>query len=219
MVEKWKKIADCSNYEVSSNGNIRNITTGHILKPYLGGAGYLYVRINKKKRLVHRLVAQAFIPNPNNYPQINHKDEIKTNNDMENLEWCTQSYNNNYGTRRDKISEANKKRVVSDQTRQKMSITHKNISDETRMKMSKAHKGKVHNSDWNNAVARSKMKRVLQFDLNDNMIAEFDSLKEASEITKVCVSSISSNIHGKRKTAGGYIWKMPDDDKRGCSFV
>lgn len=71
--------------------------------------GYFYVSLRKdsklKKNLVHRLLAKAFIPNPNNYPCINHKDENRSNNSLDNLEWCTYEYNSNYGTRNKRLSE------------------------------------------------------------------------------------------------------------------
>lgn len=88
---------------------------GCILKPSISGAGYLSVLIidsngNRKQSYIHRLVAKAFIPNPYNLPQVNHKDEDKTNNQVDNLEWCTPLYNINYGNTRQKISIAQKKR-------------------------------------------------------------------------------------------------------------
>lgn len=105
-MERWKLIEEYPNYEVSSEGKIRNRLTGRILKEVIktkrSRYGYRYVFLfknsNRKMKLVHRLVAKAFIPNPNNYPQINHKDENSLNNRVENLEWCTQKYNMNYGT-------------------------------------------------------------------------------------------------------------------------
>ena len=63
------------------------------------GKGYLYVKLRGKMIGVHRLVASSFIPNPHNLPQVNHKDEDKSNNNVTNLEWCSSKYNINYGTR------------------------------------------------------------------------------------------------------------------------
>ena len=79
------------------------------MKPGKCSSGYLYVGLRnhiktQKNFLIHRLVAQAFLPNPNNYPVINHKDENKLNNNVNNLEFCTQKYNLNYGNHYERIS-------------------------------------------------------------------------------------------------------------------
>lgn len=89
-------------YEVSTYGKIRNAATKSVLKQ-TKTRKYCYVSMwyNKKKvrKIVHKLVALAFIPNENNLPQINHKDEDPTNNCVTNLEWCDASYNAKYGSR------------------------------------------------------------------------------------------------------------------------
>ena len=94
-------------YEVSNLGRVRR--NGKILKPIKDKDGYLRVNlckngIRRTSSLIHRLVALAFLHNPDNKPQINHKDEDKTNNAVDNLEWCDAKYNMNYGTRNEKIS-------------------------------------------------------------------------------------------------------------------
>ena len=115
-MEEWRKVDSEGRYEVSNLGKVRSYVdfhgrigaTSHILKPHKGNNGYLMVMIYTKERnknfLVHRLVAQAFIPNPNNYRCINHKDENKLNNCVSNLEWCTHRYNNNYNNKGKRIS-------------------------------------------------------------------------------------------------------------------
>lgn len=79
-----------------------NLKTGRPLKPYPDGAGYPNVSLWRNNhgvhKTMHRLFAEAYIPNPHNYPDINHKDEDITNFNLDNLEWCTQSYNQRYGT-------------------------------------------------------------------------------------------------------------------------
>ena len=117
MKEMWKDIKDYEGlYQVSnlgrvkslerlakSNNNNYRIVKEKLLKQSEDKDGYKRVSLNKNNKsklcTIHRLVAEAFIPNPNNYPCINHKDENKQNNNLENLEWCTVKYNNNYGTR------------------------------------------------------------------------------------------------------------------------
>ena len=113
--EKWKDIKGYEGlYQVSNLGNIKSFGYGKaiLLKQFKDGK-YLSVNLCKdkkhKKYKVHRLVAEAFIPNPNNLPIINHKDENKYNNNVENLEWCSVAYNNRYGKRGEKISNAKSK--------------------------------------------------------------------------------------------------------------
>lgn len=109
MVEIWKIIEGYPNYEVSNIGNIRSYKTTrgisqtpHLLSPGINRHGYKYVILtggscsSKKSLTIHRLVAKSFISNPNNYKCVNHKDKNKANNRIENLEWCTYSYNNNF---------------------------------------------------------------------------------------------------------------------------
>lgn len=121
-IEIWKDIEGYEGmYQVSNIGRVRaldrvkpnsggQIAKGHILPQSDNGHGYRFVslwKFNKGRRFyVHRLVASAFIPNPNNFPIINHKDENKSNNRYENLEWCTQKYNINYGNHMKRLKES-----------------------------------------------------------------------------------------------------------------
>lgn len=86
-------------YEVSSLGNVKSLYTGRLMTPYSKN-GYLTISLSNigkaKKFFVHRLVALAFIPNPDNLPEVNHKDFCRSNNVVENLEWCNSRYNISY---------------------------------------------------------------------------------------------------------------------------
>lgn len=97
MQEIWKQFRN-TNYSVSNKGRIRNNKTGKILRNRRTKVGYCNVTINGKCYRTHRVVAEVFIPNPQNLPQINHKDENKSNNVVENLEWCDNRYNKTYST-------------------------------------------------------------------------------------------------------------------------
>jgi hypothetical protein len=110
MEEIWIDIPGYEGlYQVSNTGKIKSFSknappSGRVLKTSTS-RGYVWVRLfdkNKKYKniLVHRVVAKAFVPNPNNYKEVNHKDENKQNNNADNLEWCSRAYNMSYGTAR-----------------------------------------------------------------------------------------------------------------------
>lgn len=118
--EHWKVIEEFPYYEVSDKGRIRRLTPGKgtykgkILNTSINNAGYECVILKKDKvycRTVHRLVAIAFLQKPDGCNEINHKDENKLNNTVENLEWCTHKYNMNYGTLKERTSETLKKSI------------------------------------------------------------------------------------------------------------
>ena len=91
-MERWKKIPEYD-YKASTLGRVKNIKTNHILKGKLTKDGYKSVQLNRKELLIHRIIAKIFIVNNENKPQVNHIDGDKTNNIINNLEWCTQSEN------------------------------------------------------------------------------------------------------------------------------
>lgn len=114
-MEIWKKIAGYANYSVSNKGRVRNDKTGKIRSLVLGTNGYYQVQLfnpTRKLHYLHRLIAEAFIPNPNNYPCVNHIDENKTNNSIENLEWCTYQHNLTHGTRIERCREILRTRML-----------------------------------------------------------------------------------------------------------
>ncbi|ATE83523.1 HNH endonuclease [Lactococcus phage LP9801] len=161
-VETFVKIEGFEKYEVSNLGKVRNIKSGRILKPVLDRSGYLKHGLSgydkRKSLLLHRIIAIAFIDNPEEKPCVNHIDENKTNNDLSNLEWCTVRENNIHGTRTKRGAE-------------------------------------------------KRSKKVIQLDLNDNVLNEFESMEQAEQKTGALASNISNCCNGKRKSAGGFKWR------------
>lgn len=135
MEEIWKDIKGYEGlYQISNLGRVKSVDKydrlgrfwkGKILNPHKQLNCYLSVGLCKGGKMktfyIHRLVAEAFIPNPNNYSIINHMDYNPSNNFVGNLEWCTYEYNNNYGTRNKKLSQSLKGHSISEQTKQKIS--------------------------------------------------------------------------------------------------
>lgn len=182
MVEEWRDIVGYEGkYQVSNLGNVRSIdhivvcrgkhgaivhrhVKGKLLKQQLNLQGYYIVGLQpldkskSKETLVSRMVAKAFIPNPDNLPCVNHKDENPKNNRVDNLEWCTQEYNNQYGTIRERHRQmmlGKKRGPHSEETKQKIrnSLLGHEVSKETRDKISEAGKGRT---PWNKGLRRQK---------------------------------------------------------------
>lgn len=162
--EIWKDVVGYEGlYQVSNLGNVRsldrkkeqwngyNFSTrsykGKNIKPQIKN-NYFQVGLGKDGKIkwfmVHRLVANAFLKNQYNLPCVNHKDENKTNNKVDNLEWCTQSYNINYGSRNEKVAEKLKKIIKS---------------KEWCENISKAKKGKVMSIEYKEAQKKAALKR------------------------------------------------------------
>lgn len=158
-VEEWRAIEGFENYEVSNLGIVRRV---EYVKQREDFNGYPIVSLYKDGKVktlkVHRLVAQAFIQNPNNLPQVNHIDEVKTHNNVTNLEWCSQQYNNSWGTRLDRI-------------------------------------------------AAKHCKPIQQLSINGTLIEEFDSTYDAQAKLGIHNSNICACLKGRRKVAGGYLWR------------
>ncbi len=174
---EWHTLVVNPNYEVTKTGLVRNKETKHLLA-LQKIKGYLRVELSRNGERhnygVHRLVAIQFIPNPENKPEVNHKDFNRCNNNVENLEWVTRQENSDH-----KIKGRGEALY---QTMVKNAL---------------------------NAVESNK-KAVLQYDMNNNFIAEYCSMSEAERRTGVNRKSIRFCVRGERQSAGGFIWKLKE---------
>lgn len=171
-------------YWVSNTGLVKG-RKGE-LKQRVLDRGYRSISLEKGSRnkgervskcaLVHRLVAEAFIPNPHDYPQVNHKDENPSNNRADNLEWCTAKYNMNYGngakTRHSKIDYS---------TQERKDLARKN-------------------------GAKTTCKGVLQINKKGEIVAEYKSIHDAYRATRIHHIGDVANGSKIRSTAGGFSW-------------
>ncbi len=137
--EIWKDIEGFEGYQISNLGRVKSLNYRHtkrerILQQKLSRNGYCQIVLCKNGKkytfVVHRLVATAYISNPNGKPQVNHLDECKINNCAENLEWCTCKENINHGTRNERVAKTLKERkhngrirTTSDETRKPIHIS------------------------------------------------------------------------------------------------
>lgn len=181
---KIKDIKEFKDYTIDTEGNVYSKRKHKYLKQTINKYGYCKVTLQKDKYKkmysVHRLVAEAFIPNYNKLPQVNHIDGNKQNNHVANLEWCTAKHNMNEAVRTGLFD--NCKKI------QKENAVKNNLN-------------KYH--ILANEVTK---KKVAQYDKQNNLLNTYDSISEASRKTRITITSISYSANGKRKTAGGFIW-------------
>jgi len=259
--EIWKPIKGYEGYyEVSNFGNIRSIDRlvpflhysvhrkGRMMRLHTHRKGYLEVHLckNGKERIfkVHRLVALAFIPNPLKLPQINHKDENPANNSVDNLEWCDNSYNINYGERNKRLSEKVGKKIYQYKSNGTLVGSYSSIRAaalKTGLKYSSIRSAAlgighsksaggyiwVLSTDFNNLdckleeykVSRSKQyKPLLCKDSCGNVIGFYKSLSEAHRATGLAKSTIMRYVHSKVKSPCGF-WEHADLREEGYNIV
>lgn len=187
--EIWKDV--CDGYKVSNYGRVLSLakTTirgrkyDKILSASKKDNGYYTVSINGNNEYVHRLVAKAFIDNPNNLNEINHKDEDKSNNRVDNLEWCTKSYNVSY-------SKSIKIKQIDPITKEVINIY------DSAIRAAIAVSGK-------NGCILMCCKRIKIYNGTETI---YNSASEAAIKNNISVSAIYNCLYGKSKTCGGYEW-------------
>lgn len=253
--EAWKAVNDEgfeNMYEVSNLGRIRSVDRvidskrgplnykGKLISTPPNTDGYPsfnFCKAGKKKSArVHQVVAKAFIPNPENYPEVNHIDEVKSNNNVDNLEWCTRLYNMNYGTGLKRMKEHpnqierhenSKVPIIGVRISDKKVIRFESIAEADRHGFKrrnlwsaingydKSHNGYVwcYEDDYSKSKVKSllksaRLKRVAHVDESGKILKVFENQKEASLFIGVDSSQISRVCNGKAKSTKGYKLKF-----------
>ena len=182
MVEKWVNIENHPSYFISNFGRVFSKKSNKVMKNrVVSKNGYQQITLDNSQLLVHRLVAQAFIPNPDNLPCVNHKDENPGNNDFRNLEWCTYKYNSNYGTNPGRHSKKMLDRYNNDPDWKSDCI--KRLAE----------------------IQKKKRKRVVQLDKFNNYLKTYESSYATEKDGHLSVH-VCDCANGKRKTHHGYKW-------------
>lgn len=180
----WKEIVGFENYQISNTGLIKK--EGKILKPFDNG-GYDRILLRKdgisKKKLIHRLVAEHFISNQNNKPQVNHKDLNTKNNNVDNLEWVTNKENVQHAI----INIPGRRKQLQND----MSVIGKKYGKQNGMKTRKP---------------------VEQLNLSGELIRRFDSARDASKELNISYKVISKCCNGNSKTYKGFIWRFTSEE-------
>ena len=196
--EVIRKIEYGKHYYISSEGKVFSDKNGELkeLSPLTNGhGGYKKVRLYNEGKwkdfFIHRLVASAFIPNPNNLPIINHIDENPLNNAKDNLEWCSVKYNRNYGNTPKKIKMSMKK--------------HFEENPQERERMAKQSKERKWRPSSKKKIAASLEIPIICLK-DKKIISHYKSAKEAEEKTGIKRTNICKTLKGIRKSAGGYQW-------------